>query len=134
MTRFMSVFFGLIAGSVLLGCGDRPTDVPTLGAVQGTVTLDGAPLSGAIVLFEPKATGAGSSGATKEDGKYTLVYSATENGAVPGEHTVRITRQEMDMGPETLPAVYNVRSTLTATVVAGKNELNFALESKPKKK
>lgn len=134
MTRLMSVILGLFASSFLLGCGDRPTDVPTLGMVQGTVTLDGAPLAGAIVLFEPKTSGAASSGATKEDGKYTLIYSASEDGAVIGEHTVRITRQEMDMGPETLPAVYNARSTLTATVNAGKNELNFALESKPKKK
>lgn len=103
-----------------------------MGKVTGTVTLDGVPLSGAQVTFEPKQGGVTSTDRTNDKGEFNLVHAANSFGAVVGEHTVRITTQDAETPAEKLPAIYNEKSTLTATVAPGNNALPFALESKPK--
>ena len=113
---------------VCVGCGSG-----NMGSVTGTVTADGKPLAGAVVTFSPQPEGRPSSGRTDDNGKYELIYSRSEKGAVIGEHIVRITTADEggDYGkpiPETLPAKYNVRSELKEQVAAGKNVIDFQLD------
>ena len=77
----------LFSSLFVLGCGGDSG--PPLGEVTGTVTRDGKPLSGAIVVF--KAEGApGASGVTGIDGGYDLRYVEQRSGAVVGENAVTI--------------------------------------------
>lgn len=83
----------LLLGMTVLGCGSS-NYVP----VSGVVTLDGKPLKGVNVFFQPIASqgtdagGVGSTGMTDENGRFTLQAStATPTaGALVGKHTVRI--------------------------------------------
>lgn len=137
-----AMFFGrvaVIAGAALLmaGCGEPP-----LHDVTGKVTLDGKPLSGALVTFlsegEPRRFHLAR---TDADGRYRLRPDASRSGAVAGRYVVRVTTfQEGDSRvdppvpaiPERVPARYNVESQLRAEVIAGPNEFAFDLESKPR--
>ncbi|PQO38605.1 carboxypeptidase-like regulatory domain-containing protein [Blastopirellula marina] len=108
-------------------------DTPDLADVSGVVTLDGKPLAEATVLFQP-LSGRPSAGTTDQDGKFRLRYTASETGAKIGDHKV-IIRKEVagkDRGgesvwKETVPDIYNQRTTLTATVEPGTNTINFEL-------
>lgn len=131
-TNIRWAFVGWL-GISLAGCG-KPENI---GAVSGVVTLNGEPLSGALIQFEPLAGNAPSGGFTDEGGKYSLTYSREVQGAEIGEHRVRISTKDLgnpDSDPprpkkaETVPAKYNTKTELTAKVQAGKNELNFPLE------
>lgn len=109
------------------GCGNATS--ASLGKVEGAVTVDGAPVAGLSVLFQP-AEGRPSEGFTDDAGRYTLTYVQPNDGAVIGTHTVRI---ESPPGPEAvhnIPAKYNSKSELTAEVKSGSNTHNFELTSK----
>jgi hypothetical protein len=79
----------------LSGCGS--SDGYKLAPVSGTITLDGQPLAGASVSFQPTGGGAtpgpGSAAVTDAGGKYELKTAEAEGrpGAVVGAHVVRIT-------------------------------------------
>lgn len=112
------------------GCGDGLK----LVHVSGTVTLDGSPLQGARVEFQPQGSRP-SWGVTDSQGHYSLRYTPEKLGAVPGEHAVSITTAvstDDDSRPskELLPARYNVKSSLKATVDSDHRTHDFALESK----
>ena len=134
MTRFGLVLLVVTALAVLPGCGSN-ADLPDLGQVTGTVTLDGQPLAEASVTFEPQAADVkGSSGTTDENGKYELMFTADAKGAAVGSHKVSIEKmpsaENMDQ-MVAIPAKYNMETTLTADVKAGKNEnVDFVLTSK----
>jgi hypothetical protein len=125
---------GIIAVFVLAGCGggdDGRIKPPELGTVTGKVTLDGKPLEGAMVEFSP-ATARPSFGTTDSSGAYTLNYDEKRKGAAVGEHTVKInTRLETAaLGKkEGVPARYNDKSELKATVKAGENTFDWDLKS-----
>ncbi len=125
----------LLAG-LLPGCSGRgPEVVP----VSGRVTLDGAPLAGARIRFEPEATyGSPSYGAADQDGHYALGYKRGQAGALIGWHTIRIERGAHDepgsqSKPQALPARYNTASELREEVKAGEdNVLDFKLTTEVK--
>lgn len=127
----------LLICAVLSGCGGTPSDQPELGLVEGVVTLDGEPLSGAMVEFHP-ASGRTSTGLTNEAGEYELEYTENTPGAMVGSHTVHISTEryvtddngETSEFPERVPAKYNSQSSLSADVTEGQNEKNFDLSSK----
>lgn len=110
---------------------------PELGGVSGVVTLDGAPLEGATVTFQPlPAEGqdpethvSASVGLTDKEGRYTLMYVKDAAGAAVGRHQVTISAP-MPNGRERLPRRYNSSSDLTFEVQAGSNEKDFELASK----
>jgi hypothetical protein len=121
------------------GCGGSKT-LP----VSGVVTLDGKPLAGAGVLFQPIANGRPASGTTDEDGRFAL---KTENlsGTMPGSYRVAIAKQ--DIGPTgdmfsprrqpaqvkwVTPSKYGVPATsgLEATVGPSEREFTFHLISR----
>jgi hypothetical protein len=119
----------LAALAFAAGCGK--SDRPPLGLVAGTVTLDGQPLPEALVLFTPDGPGRTSQAMTDASGKYRLGYLRDIQGANLGRHIVRImTAFEGSATKELLPAKYHAKTTLSATVQAGENVADFALESK----
>ncbi|MEQ8633710.1 hypothetical protein [Gimesia maris] len=124
----------------LSACGGG-SDTPPLGTVTGVVTLDDKPLADAEVTFQPEK-GRPSLGKTDSEGNYTLVYTASDNGALIGPHKVLITTaveafsdesgagNDREARPEILPPKYNAQTTLTAQVKPGANTIDFPLKSK----
>jgi hypothetical protein len=113
----------------LAGCG------PNLGSVEGTVTLDGKPVKGVEVTFQPVGEEGGTAiGYTDAQGHYNLHYPGHEEGAPPGEYNVRLAGGEggsIDGAPPVrIPAKYNSQSDLKRTVQPGANTFDFPLESK----
>lgn len=120
----------LLAG-LLSGCGSSGADV---APVRGRVTLDGAPMAGARIRFQPEAGGGSPSyGAADADGNYVLGYNRNQSGALIGWHTISIERgghgdPENKAKPPALPARYNTASELREEVKAGEdNVLNLEL-------
>ena len=130
------------------GCGGS-SDQPELGQVTGKITLDGKPLSGIAVVFQPD-NGRPARGMTDAEGMYELTYIRQTKGTKVGPNRVEIAPSEdgeaeesEDSGEESqpaakkqtksgkpkIPARYNVKSELKADVKAGKNTFNFELES-----
>jgi len=127
-----------IACLLLTGC--ETSVVP----VSGRVTLDGKPLAGAVVTFQPRADGpasgapaAGSVGRTDEDGRYTLhVIKPDQPGAAVGEHTVTISPATggSDKEPakgQTLPKNWYDGSKKFKVPPGGTSEANFKIATPP---
>ncbi|MED5400619.1 MAG: hypothetical protein VX669_09505 [Planctomycetota bacterium] len=114
------------------------TQLPSLASVTGTITLDGKPLPGATVRFEPvadindisKNSIGGSAGRTDDEGYYSLAYAGGHDGAVVGTHTVRINKTDKE-GLETLGKKYHLASQIKHEVKAGSNTINLTLTSEP---
>jgi hypothetical protein len=81
----------LVSTFLLAGCGPKG---PTIIPVTGTVTLDGAPVAGASVMFKPIGEGAGNPamGETDSQGKFRLTTQLDKprDGALEGEHAVTV--------------------------------------------
>jgi hypothetical protein len=128
---FRHRMFPVAAACLLLAGGCTRTELPPLGTVTGTVTLDGRPLADAVVAFTPEGPGRTSLGTTDAAGRYRLTYLRDIAGANPGRHVVRITTASVDEGRrEILPATYHRRSSLEAQVEPGDNTIDFALKAK----
>lgn len=123
------------------GCGGEADPLPRQ-PVSGTVTLKGVPLPAGMIQFQPTSPGeVTAGGAGISNGNYSI---AKVEGLVPGTYRVTITSgptaaQPADAMPgdappppkETIPARYNVKSTLTAQVKAdGPNKFDFDLGAK----
>lgn len=119
-----------------LGCSSEEGPGYPLAPVTGTVTLDGKPLSGADIVFEPQGDGTLSYAKTSETGAYEILFKPDIKGAPLGMHTVRISKiGEPDTKFDTinmLPAKYHDDSTLTVEVKSGPNTFDFDLTSNPK--
>ncbi len=128
---------------VAAGCGEKQKD---LADVSGVVTLDGRPLAGGTVRFQPIApsgstiAGKGSYATTDSAGKYQLKTIDEKPGAVVGDHNVMIygphaqANAAIDDAPrsrEIVPRKYNAETTLTFSVPAeGSTKANFDLSTK----
>lgn len=114
----------------LVGCsGDG------LVPVKGVVTVDGKPMPGLEVNFEPTGDTEGrttATGYTQKDGSYALAYPGYKKGTPQGEYVVRISGGEtLDGGAAVrVPAKYNKDSDLTATVSSSSDTFDFDLKSK----
>ncbi|MCR9116702.1 MAG: DUF4198 domain-containing protein [bacterium] len=130
------LFFVCVVEIVSIGCSN---DLPSLGTVRGQVTLNGKPYPNAQVQFTP-VEGRPSLGVSDGNGEYELVFIRTTKGAEIGKHKVSITTvveapedPQPDGGrgvKEPIPPKYNSRTTLTAEVTSGVNEIDFPLETK----
>jgi hypothetical protein len=129
---------GILSLVTLAGCGRSG---PELAPVSGRVMLDGEPLFGARLMFQPEATGSPSYGSTGRDGRYQLGYKRGVKGAMIGWHIVRIQLDTEISGsngkatqrPKSLPARYNTRSELRREVQPGENNvIDFELTSAAK--
>jgi hypothetical protein len=142
-------FVSLAAASCVFafaGCGGVSTDYSGLGLVQvsGAVTLDGKPLSGAAVYFEPTDKSVSRSYATTDaSGNYVLEFDSKTKGVTAGEKIVRIEGKGLggeevveadgegasaSKPADSVPACYNAESKLKATVT-GSQTMNFDLKS-----
>lgn len=134
------VMAGLVTGG---GCGGAAGTIPR-GAVEGTVTLDGAALPDGVIRFTPTA---GTTGPMVEaqiaNGAFSLPKAT---GPCVGTQRVEILsfrttgRKIVNEGVESdeivqvVPERYNSASELTVTIAAGANALPpFALEGRPRK-
>ena len=90
MTR-MSLFSIACLLGCLLGLGCSPSG-PVVVPVTGTVTLDGAPVAGASVMFKPVAGGNAAEGETDAAGKFSLKtqLQTLRDGAVVGDYLVSV--------------------------------------------
>jgi hypothetical protein len=126
-----SLLLLLVTVSFSIGCGPGGPDI---ASVEGVVTLDGKPLPEASVLFinqEGRPAGAW----TDKDGKYKLMFDESRSGAIPGQSQIKITTARDGNAAvagrkESLPDIYNSRTTLSFNVEAKKkNVANFDLKS-----
>ncbi len=124
---------------LLAGCG-RSSDRQ---ALEGTVTLDGAPLAeGSITLRPLPGTRGPTAGGKISDGKFSV---SPEGGTFVGTFRVEITAsrktgrkvkdprfgREVDEVEQYIPRRYNHQSELTAEVTAeGPNQFKFALTTR----
>lgn len=77
-----------VALALAAGCGQGG---PATAPVVGTVTLDGRPLAGALVLFQP-SQGVPARGITDDDGGFSLTTFASGDGALVGPHRVAVSK------------------------------------------
>ena len=81
----------VVAVAVLaVGCG---SDGPQLAPVEGVVMLEGEPLEGAVVLFQPSEGGKPATGLTDAAGKFVLSTHEQGDGAQVGVNKVSVTKE-----------------------------------------
>lgn len=105
---------------VLFGCGQRlPYEVVPF---SGTVTYEGKPVANLSVFFEPE-TGRPSTGATDDNGRFTMTYTVKLDGVQKGKGKfyfevpvmigedaspmARIIREKY--GPSSTPLVFDIQ-------------------------
>jgi hypothetical protein len=121
-----------LAMLLLAGCSGGGADIVP---VTGRVTLDGKPLAGARVRFQPENSGSPSYGTADQDGRYELGYNRDQPGALVGWHAVQIELGSHESSPASpklrkLPARYNEQTELRREVTAaGENTIDFELTS-----
>lgn len=123
-----------IALACCLGCGGA-----TKYGADGTVTLDGQPLSEARILFVPMAEGRKKTGCLVKGGAFRLLADV---GLLPGRYQVQIVDDPPDVDPNRpaaereprrlLPEVYATATPLQVEVDEhGAGEFDFELSSTP---
>jgi hypothetical protein len=130
----IQVCLAVVVCTVLSGCNSKAYD---LAPISGVVTLDGNPIPGTLVNFQPVAKdgttpGPGSTGRCDESGRYVLSTIRDEPGAVLGNQRVRIysyspespVSQDTGAGQprEKFPDRYNYGSELIFEVKPGGTE------------
>jgi hypothetical protein len=85
-------FFSLV---VFLGPGcSKESPLPPRVPVSGTVLYQGAPVSGATVVFEGETAARPGVGVTDQAGKFRLSSYSEGDGVPPGKYRVAITKFE----------------------------------------
>lgn len=92
MTLRVGLVLVMVATALACGCAPSGPDHPATYAVTGKVTLDGNPVEGAVVAFVPSAGGNSATGITDASGAYQLSSFGSNDGAVPGEYKVKVTK------------------------------------------
>lgn len=133
-TSCLVIVMGLGASCVgLVGCGNG------LAVVEGSVTLDGAPVNRGMISLEASDGKGTSSGSNVENGKFRIA------DVQPGPKTVRISAvkvvgkekayetpdsPEIEITEELLPKKYNEATELKLDVSAPKTTHDFKLDAK----
>ena len=143
-SRIATGFLAGLTVAGLVGCGG---DFP-VAPVSGVVTLDGEALPNASLFFQPQRSGDSpivgppSFGVTDDEGRFTLITTGGDSGAVVGRHVVSVSTFESRMvdpknsdrvevvSEEVIPRRYRAPSELTFEVPSsGSDEANFSLEA-----
>ncbi|WP_145079661.1 hypothetical protein [Aureliella helgolandensis] len=75
----------------LVGCGPDLSHLPPTVTAEGIVTLDGAPVEGAQVVFI-SMEGESASAASDSSGKFALRAFDEKPGAIPGTYKVQVSK------------------------------------------
>jgi hypothetical protein len=146
LTMFRQLLYLAAAALVLIGC-DRSSSGPQVVEVTGVVTLNGAAVEGANVVFSPAGDGdpmLASQAVTNSNGQFSLSTHVGggnfKSGIAPGKYSVAVTKLDTAAIKSTLappknllPAKYASpkSSGLNLEVVAGQeNDFKVALEGK----
>ncbi len=126
----------VLAGALLSGCSKGASDRVAVYPVEGTVTFQGKPVPGAMVVLHPKDPAdprvIPARGYVGEDGKFILSTYDNGDGVAPGEYTVTVTLYQPIRsgdgavpGPNVLPRKYESPTTtdLVVRVAEGVSEL-----------
>ena len=142
--RFSLVALGLWGLSLVVGCGAAG---PERAVIVGSVSYRGESIKeGKITFFPRQGTNAPVAGAVIEDGKYRV---DRKGGAVVGDYVVKITAYRADpeqarhatagtrtgspdraMPQQFLPAKFNERTELKATIPSGSGQVTQEFELK----
>jgi hypothetical protein len=146
LSKFCRAFLCVAALCASSGCSDygppkNTEGLQNLQPVTGSVSFEGKPTPGALVLFldagDPESTDRRIAAIVDDDGSFvmnTTVGLGSRPGVEPGEYVVAIswskpvdpTDHDSDMGPDLLPAKYKDYKTsgLRVEIVGGRNELD----------
>ena len=98
--RICAVALLMLGVLCMVGCGKNKE----YKKVSGKVTMGGAPLEGADLMFYPQdSTGEGGGGKTLADGTYTITSSGATEGGVglkPGQYKVTIAKYADNKDPD----------------------------------
>ena len=98
----VTFLMGLMILPLALMTGGCEPEGFQVSKVEGTVTLDGSPLNGALVIFMPdpvdgnSVVGPFSSGTTDQNGRFMLTTRYGDPGAVIGPHSVNIEYDDIE--------------------------------------
>jgi hypothetical protein len=123
----------LVSLACLFVTGCSQGDRPPLGYVQGTVTIDGEPLGGAIIAFMPEK-GRPATATTDEKGAYRIQYTDGVAGSKVGSNSIVFYPPPSGGLSHPIPAKYLNISDLKVDVQSGRNTFDFDLESDSAKK
>jgi hypothetical protein len=115
----------IVSAALVMTCAGCGPGGAELGSVTGRVTLDGQPVAGASIEFQPES-GSPSIAITDDDGNYEMLYTRDRKGARIGTHEVTISGGKNI----SVPKKYARKSDLVVEVKSGSNVHNFELTSK----
>ncbi|MCI0458408.1 MAG: carboxypeptidase-like regulatory domain-containing protein [Gemmataceae bacterium] len=138
----------VMVGTVVLAVGCGGSGDSSAVPVNGIVTLDGAPLDGATVVFIPedKAAREGTTGGhakTGTDGKFVILGTKGQSGLAPGQYKVTVSKTKFYEEPpvgaivegelkDDLPPHYSnsARTKLSYTVTGDGKPIEIKLTKK----
>jgi hypothetical protein len=89
MVRSIARACGLLGVVLVAGCAGQAGSSPV--PVNGTVTVGGKPVVGAMVEFQPESPGGKPAfGTVEADGTFRLTTNTAGDGAMPGKYKVTI--------------------------------------------
>ena len=122
----------LVSPLLVAGCNESNYDI---APVSGKVTINGKPIQGLHVLFQPRAqgdklsVGSGSTGTTDADGRFKMKMTDPQmDGAVVGNHVVRFSTIDIrdQSGRQlVLPPTYTDGSMKFEVPKGGTDQANF---------
>lgn len=80
----------LVAG----GCFGEGVETPDTVPVSGAVMYNGQPVPGATVSFMAEGAPRAATGVTNEAGEFQLSTFGANDGAIPGDHKITVTKVE----------------------------------------
>jgi len=124
---------GVFVFVAVLGCGKAPDTRPTRHPTKGTLTYNGKPLKGAVVVFWPLPLEKNDWQTTKPqalveaDGSYQPNCFDQKDGAMAGEYvvTVQYTGETAGPGPDLLKGRHSdpKKPVLKVTIREGENTI-----------
>jgi hypothetical protein len=129
---------GILLAPLVLVCVAGCSGLSSQGTINGTVTLDGQPLTEGVVRFVPVDGKSQTATENIKDGKFSATvplgemrveFSAPKVGKPHKVYDTPDSPVVEDVG-ELIPARFNVRSEFKIAVKKGSQDETFALQSK----
>ncbi len=92
MRAFVDSISVVLVSMCVIGCSGAPDDRPAVVPVTGKITYKGKPVAEAFVTFSSEKSPRPANGTTDSDGRFSLTTFSTDDGAIPGEYQVLVTK------------------------------------------